>query len=457
MITRAGPIDGLEHTFIQPVVKQIVDDLNRKVIRDPDASFYNLGNYETENVSVGDNVEDNTIYGPMLYVQYEIEDDEGMMLGSSTYNPANKIILLDRENGFNIRPSYRPIKLTVKITYKSRSKTNFNRIIQRLRTHYNSSGYSIAHNLEYSFLIPNNMLSLINDINDLKDNNLTLHEYVNSISLLKLDYTKKRGSTRTTPVFRGSFNSIFGYFDTNPSDLVIEKQDDPYYSMEFDYIVNIKKPDSLFVQYPIIVNNKRLPSVWLPDSIIGKSVSNAEDNVSISNVIGNYKNLQDNNITMHRIPTYDNFYPLSYDDRAFIRIVSILLEIDPNNPDLLFNIDDLKYIGFPLIFIEYLKLCDENELFHFYRSLVHIELYEYNYKKDYGLYKDSDNNIKTTTPLKVKGSYHLVVNIVNEKAFINYYGTDSDEGKIVRDKIIIDEYKLPIKEIGRNITPTKIQ
>ena len=456
MITRATPIDGLEHTFIQPVVKKIVDDINTKIIRDPDASFYNLGNYDRENVGVGDNVEDNTIYGPMLYVQYEIEDDEEMMLGTSNYNPANKMILLDRDNGFNIRPSYRPIKLSLTITYKSRSKTNFNRIIQRLRSHYDSSGYTIIHNLEYSFLIPNNILALVKDINTLKDNDLSLHDYIDSISLFKLDYTKKANTTRSTPVFRGSFNSIFGSIDTNPSDLTIEKQDDPYYSMEINYSVKIKQPDNLFIQYPIIVNNKRLPKLWIPDESAGKSVSNAESNVSISSVIGNYNRLRDNNIVMHRIPTYDNFYPLAYDDKNFIRIVSILLEIDPSNPSLLFNIDDLKFIGFPILFIEYLKLCD-NEVFHLYNSLVHVELYENNDKKDYGLYKDDSNNVRTTTPLKVKGTYHLVINVINEKTLITYYGSGLSVNKVNRDKIIIDEYKLPIKDIEKNVSAIRIQ
>jgi hypothetical protein len=458
MITKAGPIDGLEHTFIQPIVKQIVNDLNTKIIKDPNASFYNLGNYQHENVNVGDNIDDNTIQGPMLYVEYEIEDDEDMMPGTSSYNPMNKIFLLDKENGFNVRPSYRPIKLTITLTYKSRSKTNFNRIIQRLRTHYDNSGYSIAHNLEYSYLIPNNVLLLINDIKDLKDSSMNLHDYINSISLYKLDYTVKRGSDRTTPVFRGRFNNIFGYIETNPSDLEIEKQDDPYYSMGFKYVVNIKQPDMLFIQYPIIVNNKKLPSKWLPEYSIGKSIEHAEGKINISDIIGNYNRLRDNNVTMHRIPTYDNFYPLPYDDNAFIRIVSILLEIDPNKPNYLFNIDDLKYIGFPLVFIEYLKLCGDTDLFNFYMSLVYIELYNHNDKKDHGLYKDENNNIFATKPLDIKGSYHLVINILNDKAFISYYGKSKlDQNKIDRDNIIIDEYKLPIKGIGKNILPTKIQ
>jgi len=297
---------------------------------------------------------------------------------------------------------------------------------------------------------------LVKDVNTLKDNDLSLHDYIDSISLFKLDYTKKANTTRSTPVFRGSFNSIFGSIDTNPSDLTIEKQDDPYYSMEINYSVKIKQPDNLFIQYPIIVNNKRLPKLWIPDESAGKSVSNAESNVSISSVIGNYNRLRDNNIVMHRIPTYDNFYPLAYDDKNFIRIVSILLEIDPSNPSLLFNIDDLKFIGFPILFIEYLKLCD-NEVFHLYNSLVHVELYENNDKKDYGLYKDDSNNVRTTTPLKVKGTYHLVINVINEKTLITYYGSGLSVNKVNRDKIIIDEYKLPIKDIEKNVSAIRIQ
>jgi len=458
MLTKACPIDGLEHTFIQPIVKQVVGDLNNKIIKDPEASFYNLGNYQHENVNVGDNVEDNTIQGPMLYIEYNIEPNEEMLLGTSTYHPLNKIIILDRSNGFNIRPSYNPIKLSITITYKARSKTNHHRLIQRLRTHYNNSSYSMAHNLEYSYLIPNNVLALISDINKIKNTDIELHDYINTISLFKLDYTVKRGSDRKTPVFRGVFNNIFGYFETNPNEIEIEKQDDPYYSSSFTYTIEIKEPEILYIQYPIIINNKKLPDTWLPKYNISKTIKNAENEISLSNIIGDYKRFRDNNITMHRVPSYDNFYPLQYDSTNLIRLTSILLEIQPTRLDYLFNINDLKFIGLPLLFIEYLKLCPDKELFEFRESLVYIELYNFNDKKEHGLYQDDEYNIYATKPLDIKGSYHLVINILNSKSLIRYYGKgQEDNDKINRDKVIIDEYHLPIKDIDNNILSTRLR
>ena len=458
MITRIAMIDGLDHTFIKPIVNKVRDDISYKIIQDPDAYNYNKGNYDKEGVTVDDNVADNTISGPNLYYTYEVEEDEGMSLGTSTYNPLNKIILYDKDTKLGIRPNYKQVNITLTLTYQTRSRTFAQRVINRLKTYYDTSGYTMVHSLPYSYLLPNNILTLINDIKELKDPSMTLEEYINSICLYQLDYTVNHGNNRRVPVFNGVFVNIFGSFETNPAEIELEKMDNESYSVEFTYKITVKEPISLTVQYPIIVNNKKLPDIWIPDKSVAKPVDNAENIISIANIIGDYKSMKNNQHAMVHVPSYDNFYPLLYDDNSMLRLVCILLEVDVTTPNFIFNVKDLKYIGLQELFINYLLKCDETELFLFSHSLIHIELYDGNDKKDYGLYKDDDGNIKTTKPLLSTGSYHLVINVVIDKAFINYYSqTYSDSRKIIRDQEIIQVYKFPMKDIGRNILPTKIQ
>jgi len=458
MITRAAVIDGLDHTFIKPIVNKVRDDISKKIIQDPDAYNHNVGNYDKEGVTIDDNVVDNTISGPMIYYSYEVHEDEDMSLGTSTYNPLNKIFLYDKETKLSIRPNYKQVNIMITFNYKTRSRSAIRRVRDRLKTYYDTSGYTMVHNLPYSYLLPNNILTLINDIKELKDPSMTLEEYITSIGVYKLDFTVNHGSERRVPVFNGVFTNIFGSFETNPEDIELEKQDNEYYNVEFTYKIIVKEPVNLVVQYPIIVNNEKIPDMWLPDEVVGRPVDNAENIISIANIIGDYKSMNDNQHAMVHIPSYDNFYPLLYDDHSMLRLVCMLLEVDPATPNLIFNINDLKYIGIPSLFINYLLKCDETELFLFSHSLIHIELYDGNDKKDYGLFIDDDKNIKTTKPLSISGSYHLVINVVIDKAFINYYSESfSDSSKVIRDQELIQVYKFPMKEIGRNILPTKIQ
>ncbi|RKY71327.1 MAG: hypothetical protein DRP97_02265 [Candidatus Latescibacterota bacterium] len=457
MITKTAVIDGLEHTFIQPILNKVRDDISRKIIQDADAFNHNIGNYENEGVELGDNVYDNTIGGPLLYYTHEVTEDEGMQLGTSTYHPLNKIILLDKDNGFNLRPNYKAITITITFTYKTQSKTMAHRVLNRLKTYYDNSGYTMAHNVPYSYLLPNNILSLINDIKSLKDDAMELNNYIASISKFKLDLTIKRNSNYKVPVFRGNFNNIFGLFESIPNDIDIVKQDDAYFDVEFTYKISVKEPISLSVQYPVMVNNKALPDIWIPTKFIGKAIGNAENVININNIIGNYESLKDNSLAMVHVPTYDNFYPLRYDNGTLIRLVSILLEVDVNDPTLIFNVNDLRFIGLPILVIDFLNECDADELFIFSRCILNIELFENGDKKDYGLFKDSNGNIKTTVPLKKEASYHFIINVVNDRGYIKHYSpTNPDEVKVARDNSLIYVYRLPVKEIWNNTIGVKI-
>jgi len=457
MITRVSVLDGIEHTFVQPIINTIRDDLNRKIIKDPEAFSYDVGNYNRENVEVTDNTYDNTIGGPVLSYTYEITPDENMRLGTNTYHPLNKIMLLDRTNGFNVRPNYKGIDLTIHFTYKTQSKTLAQRVISNLQAYYDISGYTMAHNLPYSYLIPNNVLALINDIKALRELDMDLMGYIDVISIYKLDRTINRGSNYSVPVFRGVFNNIFGMFEEVPSDVNIEKQDDAYFDVSFSYKVSIKQPYSLTVQYPIIVNNKRIPDRWLPRETIAKQIDHAEDKLDITHVISKYKSFKDNEAAMFHIPTYDNFYPLGYDRADMMRAVSILLEVDPDNPNLLFNINDLRYIGIPDSLINYMSECDSSELFEYHMALVYLELYDGNNKRDLKLYKDEDGNIKTEEPLLITSSYHLVINFITDRSVIYYFSpTNRDETKVERDETLIALYKLPVSSFNEKILNTKL-
>jgi len=104
MITRITVVDGLEHTLIGPIVKQVVHDINSKIIKDPDPYYYYKINYENENAGFTDYNYDNTLGGPTIDISYEIEENEELKPGTSTYIPLNKPIIIDKDNGFTVYP-----------------------------------------------------------------------------------------------------------------------------------------------------------------------------------------------------------------------------------------------------------------------------------------------------------------------------------------------------------------
>ena len=446
MITRTAVIDGLDHTFIMPIINSVKDDIKRTIMHDSDIFDHHVTMNNISDSEFEDYLYDNTLGGPTLNIAYEVEYKEENRKGTSIYTPLNKIILIDKDNGFNIRPNYVTATLHLKFRYIGQSRILIQRMVNKLKTFYDFSGYTLTHDLNYSFLIPNVVLGLMDNINKLKDTNLSLNEYVNSITPGGIDIAIKPNSDREVPVFRGYMDSIFGYLDDQPADLTIDKNSDTSYSVEFAYSLTVKIPNSLTIQYPILVNNKPIDKHWLPAERMAVKVDKAEGKLNIIDIIRNYHEFKSSYTALYKVPTYDNFYPKEY-IRGDLKLplISILLSVDPNALNNILSLDSLKYIGLPDCLITYFKSRQGNELFEISNSIFLLELYKNNNVANYGL-NVVGNEIIADKPLDITKSYHIVISIMLDKGMVGYYRHDLlDKDKVQEDDILLDKLHIKLK------------
>ena len=393
MITRLVTIDGVDHTIITPVVNDVVSDIQDKIFKDDDIEVYKDSLYNDESVDVDDHVYNNKIGKAKLFVNYEVEDNEELELTTSTYIAKDKMLLVDHDTGFNIRPISISSDITFSFIYKSKSKLAVQKVKNRLQHYYLTSGYSINHNVSYSYLLPNVLIKLISNISSLKGNP-NIYDFIDASAKYAFDYSIKRGSDYKVPTFHGKQSGIIGNITDEPKSIKIGKEDQ-YYTIEFSYQITIEKPTALAVQYPITVNNMSIDEIWLPKTKIATPIEKSSGSFNIRNIIGTriYQGLQFNDILI-KVPNFDQFAPYnvnSYNDR--IKLISLLIQVDPTNMDIILDIDDLAYIGVPNYLVDYMKATTDNELFKFGSSLIHIELFENNFIKDKGLTKNDDNQI----------------------------------------------------------------
>ena len=445
MITRTAVVDGLDHTFIMPIINQVREDVTKTLIHDPSAFIQNATMYEKNDSDVSDFIYDNPIGGNTLNVSYEIVQEDIERKGTSIYMPLNKIILLDRDNGFNIRPNYVPSTITITFKYVGQSKVLIQGMVTKLKTLYDDGGYLLSHNLGYSYLIPNVLLGLMDNVRTLKGLSGHVNDYVNAIAVDGIDTTIKVGTARETPVFRGTAINTFGYIETTPDEMTIER-DGTAYSLEFNYKLTVKQPISLTVQYPILINNKQLDDVWLPANKLVKMVSKAETSIDVVGIINDYKSLKGTKIAMHKIPTYDNFCPTEFIKGDLkLPIISILLNVDQTNLKYLFSIDTLKYVGLQPFIIDYLKSRTGTELFILGNSIFLLNLYENNYPRDLGLTTTDTGDIVTTKDMDISKVYHIVISMILDKGLVNYYRDKFlNEEKIQQDDDLLAKLHLSI-------------
>lgn len=441
MISKLATIQGIDHTVIMPMVTQITSDLNKKIIKDKDVFINNMFMYEKENADFADNNYSNALGGPNIDISLDVEDIDVFNKTSSMYKPINKIIVLDKDTGLNIRQIYLSTKLNLTYGYRTQSKEKINSVLNRLKLYYTNTGYNIIHDLPYSYTMPLNVIDLIKNINYLKNNNNDYLTYFNSIIRYKFDLAINRSKTYKIPVFRGIQSNVIGMFSDEPKSISISKGSTPEYGITFNYSVLIQKPMGLYIQYPIMVNNKKLEDKWLGVEEYAKPLLTPDGVLNINGIVNRYidDDTKYSDVSMIKLPSYDRFVPLpNFNDKSRVKLVSMLLEVDPTNKFNIFNIDDLKYIGLPKLMIDYLKNKGD-DIFKFGESIFYIELYEKDYIKDYGLHQDTTNNILTTKELKTDTSYHILISMLVDLNYINY---EPNSTRLEEDITLLKHFKL---------------
>jgi len=436
MVIRTALIDGLDFTFFKPIINQVRDDAKKYFFKDPDIFDQDGVIYGKEGSTFGDYIYDNTLGGPTLLTTYEIHEDEDLRLGLSMRQQRNYPIIADSSTGLIAMPIYRFMKIEVKFSYIGQSKVKVQRMVNRLQSFYNAGGYSLSHNLEYSYLLPGSLVNLIGNIARLKE--VSFEDFIKTASNLEFDNAIKRGSDYKVPAFRGVYENIFGYIEENPSELVIEKNSDTSYTMEFSYHLTVKEPYALSIKYPILVNNKRIDDKWLPNEKI--AVMTNKDKVElmdINKVIKEYNNVVPPGAIAHKVPDYDNFFPVEYiNNTSKFGLISILLEVDENNPKFLFSLDNLRYIGVPDYMIEYCKTTNDRELFSPGKAALIFDLFEIDNIKNHGLHLEGYNVI-ADVPLSIDKTYHIVISVILDKGLIDYYIAGSENEELInRDEVL---------------------
>jgi len=441
MITKIAMLNGVEHTVLTPMINKVTEDINKKIIKDDNVFINNITQYDNDESEMTNNLYKPELGKSMLEVSYDIEDNEELTLTTSTYKPINKIILLDKDNGTSLRPRYISSDITIKFKYYDKSKIAIKNIKSRLRTYYLNSGYTIIHDLPYSFLYPPSIISLLSNIAELKGMNV--FNYIETNATYAIDYAIKRGSEYKVPSFRGIESGIMGSISTEPKDVAISKDDKTYYTLEFEYIINVQRPMALAIQYPILVNNKKLDDIWLPKEEVVITREPSNNKFDIRNIIGKfYREGKNTTDVLYRVPTYDNFVPgFTRFDEDMIKLISLLIEVNPSDDKLLFNIDDLRFVGLPDFILEYMKLNRGDTLFRLGYSLFYINLYEGNYIREKKLYLTDTNDIKTLESLDSSKTYHLLIHVVTDLGLLKF-SNNSDNPELLAAKDMCDKMNI---------------
>jgi len=450
---------GIEESINKPVTIKITDDI-KKILGlsvDTYTKLYineTIDRTKTSNGNIRSTSETRDV---SIELDYNEMPAEGSELDLTKVYPNADLIYNDDDIDANIQPIYvdRTVTLEIKIHVKSRAKATA--IINKLRLTMANNEMHNLHDLQYSYVIPNYVLELLNNINTLKNTHtipaLTLEEYLNNTfdDSIELVYPEDGNLLKLDVGIREQQRDIIGYITDDVSKLnKVMNKDDNSWDINFTYNFTYSKPIELILNYPLAIYNNLLDKKFYDFIQINSKTVNGRRRrgdvniVDISNHRLNDILLPSPNNYCVTIPREDNIV-LPKPKPYYARVLSVLSLVDINTPRLLFNLNDLPKITFKDIIKDYF-LFSGNDLTKPYKSMFYFELYE-NGTTDPVRRISIDSNLELTVDidLDVLCTYRVILNIL-----VNTEILSSISMKKINTYLITND-KIDLVETFRNV------
>jgi len=332
MINAYTPINNLQYTIYKPIVASMVKHFATKFLRHPDILvIYNENNDMFGEDMINTNY-DNQYKKEWITVDYEISHDDSYMLTNSIRGNDGINLFRDGDIGFSIQSI--PITHTFNITLKvfDKFKNRLSRLLNDFQLgEINDTNYMIL-NAETFFTVPNNVVTLIKHICDLKygKNVVDWYKYFERYSFIETDRLNSKSGDSFVPIYRINYNDLAVWTEVGFLDKKIEKEDDGY-SLEltlkfsFDVLIGM----NLF--YPILIANKPIPKEYLiiSPAVIKKYNLPIERSLFVNEKINTFIEYLGNNLRNDVIKLLDHI-----DTNKYIRLLKDEknIEKDLDNP-----------------------------------------------------------------------------------------------------------------------------
>jgi len=405
-------LSNTEYTVHRPIITSVINDLKERFFHDPELYVDYLDNNTNNEFTTTGNIKThNKTHHSFLEVNSSIVTNDDNIMANPVLQNVRRPILLDRDIIFDVSMNTINTIFTLKLKFYDKNKDNLVKKVNQVKISMVTDNFYDQHRVEYYYTIPIPLLALIRNITDLKiGKEESYYKYIESISKVNIDYLNSKGGEYKIPIVR-EIQPVLGNLETDLANVDIENDNKGFY-IELDYLLEIETPTFLIIDYPIMVFNKTIDTQFIPEDNLIELVENADNLVAaLYNQIG--FSIHDeirNGEALIRYPGYDDMEFKIPQKPGMLRLVSILLRVDPDNLNFITSLDNLRDLFFNDSLIDFFRLYKDRTLFNPLRNAFHFELFENDYIVDYKMRIDENDNIVTSTPLDIKKTYRLVLN-----------------------------------------------
>lgn len=329
-------------------------------------------------------------------------------------------IFEDPKLGVYVKPVYQYVDLAIEIKYSANSRQEAQRWRDNLVAKFAENLSTMTHEVHYDIPIPNNVMVLLTHLHELREKvagyGQTLSQYLKSIQKrpLKLLSTADDDINKATIVLPEKQAQAQGWFSGNDIPVENKVENEVTWTIEFTYNLNYHRATHLYVAWPLMVHQQHVRRPWFdsrPRYTVDELPKRGALGIRALDVIqGNVDSFPAPADGM-RVPSYDEWIPGYRNQRQYsVPGITWMIMLSPEDPQDIVNLAELPDLRFTqeidLFFRKY-----HTDLTVFGNLPVYFNLYcEDRPMGDTALTVDGGLNVRSTTPLDLRKTYHLRLN-----------------------------------------------
>lgn len=449
-------LNNMDATFFYPVVKELSEQIASELLISDSLKIVNKTDNNqrlsrrggiSNRASIGYTAEDYSI--DVIAVE-EINPDKLSQAGlDRRLNPA---VFLDKKSKARLNPTYVESTIKLSITVRSRSRSESEHILSRIRTMIGRGTEARLTSVQYSYLIPTPALDTLAELWKIKEKDdtdtETMAEWTKRCWANNFTIITDPSGTGVSPAIRENQTDVLGHYLYRDGSTVGEKELSGMADLTFEYEATVNRPHSLTVYYPAIINQKPVPKALRVD--LGLSYSNGDNRMG--ELTGRLRTLYDGTeaeFGMLRYPSYDDWTPMNYPTWS-IPIISNVVVVDPADPTLIGSMKEYPNFTFSDQVLAYLGETREDMSIP-NNNLFYLALYRDDGILTGGVTLDEDLVLRSNYPMDTTSSYHMVI-------FVTACPNQMPESKRYIPMIYPDLVERYLKglNIGSSDFPTKL-
>lgn len=362
-------------------------------------------------------------YTSQLTIDVAEDYQEDRILSSAVFRPENFFIFKDPKLGVAIKPVYSPCDVTVTIKYRARSKQQATKWRDDIRNRTAMNREQFIHQASYHYLIPEELFVILREIHKLRE---TVAGYGDDFDTYFKNHRTSRARWLTNQAGQqGRWGiaetqiRVLGWFDFEGVPEQGSKEDDgSTWTISFSYKFKYDKANACAMFYPLVVHNQMIKYRPTVEEQPMYQIENQLRKYALSAKMFAYFEM---GRAMHyqqlrqgySVPDFDEFIPASVVPDT-LRLATVLIKIDPENPRAIFNLTD--NLGNQIMLDPDIRCCLEKEYPFMtlpFQSIFNVSLYRGPFLQTPDkVTVDSSFNVTSTFDMDLRQTYHLRISLV---------------------------------------------